>query len=79
MEKVLKWIATYNNSFLNTISIGNDYKIMRIFGKIANFDKNYFILNDEGIDILTWKRLLKFEEVAGDSAVPGARIDIRKE
>jgi hypothetical protein len=75
----LKWIIIYNNGFLDTISIGDDDKIMRIFDKIASFDTDYFILNDEGFDILAWKRLLRFEEVAGNRAVSGARIDIIKE
>ncbi len=75
----LKWITKYDNGFLDTISIGDDYKIMRIFDKIANFDTDYFILNNEGFDILAWKRLLRFEEVASNRPVPGARIDIIKE
>src|SRR5262249_47978351 len=74
----LKWIAIYNNGLLDTIYIGDDNKIMRIFDEIANFDTDYFILKDEGFDILTWKRLLRFEEVAGNRPVPGARIDIIK-
>jgi hypothetical protein len=37
----LKLISTYSNGFLNTIYIGNDYKIMRVFDKISNFDKDY--------------------------------------
>ena len=68
----LNWKIEYKDGFFSEANIGNESQVMEIFGQIANFDKPWFILEENGFDILLWKRLLKLHEIKPPAAKPPA-------
>ena len=68
----LNWKIEYKDGLFSEANIGNESQVMEIFGQIANFDKPWFILEENGFDILLWKRLLKLHEIKPPAAKPPA-------